>query len=56
VSHEVAYRIVETLNQGERLFEVWGNNEATGLQWQVGVYDTRARAEELVKHWKETAS
>ncbi len=55
-THTVTYRIVETLDPrrpGERWFEVWGGNPATGYEWQIAVYDTRERAEELVKHWEE---
>jgi hypothetical protein len=57
--HAVTYRIVETLDPrrpGERWFEVWSGNAATGYAWKVGEYDTRERAEELVRHWQESAS
>ena len=51
------YRIVETLDPrrpGERWFEVWGGNPATGYEWQIAVYDTREQASEMIRHWQET--
>lgn len=59
MSHVVTYRIVETLDPrrpGERWFEVWGGNPATGYEWKVAEYDTHERAEELVRHWEESAT
>ena len=56
MTHEVNYRIVETLDPrrpGDRWFEIWSSNPATGYQWLVGVYDSQERAAELVKHWQE---
>ena len=59
MTHVVTYRIVETLDPrrpGERWFEVWSSNEATGYQWKVGEYETHEHAAELVKHWEESGS
>jgi hypothetical protein len=56
-THTVTYRIVETPDPrrpGERLFEVWGDNLATGYEWLIAVYDTREQAREMIKHWQET--
>jgi len=56
-TYEYVYRIVETLDPrrpGERWFEVWGGNPATGYEWQIAECSTRTEARELVKHWKDT--
>jgi hypothetical protein len=48
------YHIVEAADP--QWVEVWGRDCATGREWLVGLYDSRERAAELVKHWQETAT
>lgn len=52
----LTYRIVETLDPrrpGERWFEVWGGNPATGYEWLVAECNTRAEAREVMKQRRE---
>lgn len=53
------YHIVEAADHctpGKQWFGVWGRERATGREWLVGLYDSRERAVELVKHWQEAAA
>jgi hypothetical protein len=59
MTHVVTYRIVETLDPrrpGERWFEVWGGNPATGYEWLIAEYDTREHARAMIQHWQEAAA
>lgn len=59
MKHRVTYRIVERSmvgSTGQRWFEVWGQNPATGYEWLIAEYDTRDAARIMIRHWQETAA